>query len=345
MVEHDPAALARRLRQLRESRWPGRRVTQQHVAGALGVALSSVSSWENTKVLKVPPKNRLVDYAVLFATERSFDRGEPQLVRSDELTDEERAARDRLAEELEALRAAAVGDSTGSLRVAPSPWKFADDGPVRIICGLNPDRPPYASARHHNYMQLTGYADLDSLVELFGHVRAQNPDSDARFDLEERIEPDDLKTHLVVLGGLNRLTGWAAELTDLPVAQVEDDEIAGGEVFQLSAEPDRVFRPRFNAANDLVEDVGLFFRAPNPFNSARTLTLCSGVFTRGVYGAVRMLTDLGLRDENYAVIRELFGNESRYGLLMRVPIWDHATITPDLRNPRSVLYSWSGGQE
>lgn len=341
MAEPDPAPLARRLRQLRESRWPDRRLTQQQVAEALGVALSSVSSWENTRVAKIPPPNRLADYASLFATPRSFDHGQSRLLRIDDLTEAERGARDQLVAELEELRLAAAG-STGA--AVASPWRFEDGGPVRIICGLNPDRPPHASARHHNYMQLAGYADLDSLVELFGHVRSQNPDSDVRFDVADRLEPDDAKAHLVVLGGLNRMIGWVADRTDLPVVQVPDPSVTGGEVFRLPAEPDRVFGPRFNTSDEVIEDVGLFFRAPNPFNSARTLTLCSGVFTRGVYGAVRILTDLGLREENQQVLRRMFGDESHYGLLMRVPVLDHATITPDLRNTTAVHFSWPGVQ-
>lgn len=338
MAEPDPAALARRLRQLRDSRWPDRRFTQQHVAGALGVALSSISSWENTRVVKIPPPNRLADYALLFATPRSYERDRLRLLPPDSLTEDERRARDELAAELDELRLASMGGA----KATSSPWRFDDRGPVRIICGLNPDRPANASARHHNYMQLAGYADLDSLVELFGHVRSQNPDADVRFELADRFEPDDAKAHLVVLGGLNRLTGWAAGTVDLPVEQISDPDIPDGEVFRLKAEPDRVFRPRFAADDEVVEDVGLFYRAPNPFSAAHTLTLCSGVFTRGVYGAVRMLTDLGLRGENQDVLHAMFGDESTFGLLMAVPIWDHATLTPNLRNSKTVHFSWSG---
>ena len=340
MAEPDPAALARRLRQLRDSRWPDRRFTQQHVAGALGVALSSISSWENTRVVKIPPPNRLADYALLFATARSFERDRLRLLPPDSLTADERRERDELAAELEELRLASMG---GAAKATSSSWRFDDGGPVRIVCGLNPDRPDNASARHPNYMQLAAYADLDSLVELFGHVRSQNPDADVRFDLADRLEPDDIKAHLVVLGGLNRLTGWAAGMVELPVEQIDDPDIANGEVFRLTSNPERVFRPRFAPNGEVIEDVGLFYRAQNPFNTARTLTLCSGVFTRGVYGAVRILTDLGLREKNQQILRDMFGDDGTFGLLVGVPIWDHATITPDLQNPKTVQFSWSDG--
>ena len=349
MVEHDPAALARRLRRLREGRWPGWRLTQQQVANALGVALSSVSSWENTRATKIPPATRLADYAVLFATERSF-QGELRLLRPEDLTEDERAVHDELAAELYKLRAAAAGETAHPPAVTRSLWRFDDGGPVRLICGLNPDRPRHASARHHNYMQLAGYADLDSLVELFGHVRAQNPDADVRFDLEDRLESDDMKSHLVVLGGegMNKLADWTADMIELPVEQEPDPKIKDGEIFRLKGPGGTTFRPRFvgnDPDGEVTEDVGLFVRTPNPSNSARTLTLCNGVFTRGVYGAVRMLTDLVLRDQNQAALHEMFGDAPTFGLLMRVPIFNHATGTPDLRNPRTILHSWSTGPE
>lgn len=347
MARHDPTALARRLRQLRAERWPEKRVTQQHVAGALGVALSSVSSWENPKSAKIPPASRLADYAVFFATPRSLERAEPRLLMAEELTDQERSERDQLAAELEQLRAAAVGEASEETASRPrSLWHFPDGGPVTLICGALKNRPPSASAKNHNYMQLTAYADVDALVELFGHVRAQNPQADVGFELADRLESDDLRTHLVMLGGtgLNAATWRTANLVDLPVKQVPDPTITDGEVFQLVDDTSTLFRPKFignNPKGEVTEDVGLFFRTPNPFNSARTLTLCSGVFTRGVYGAVRLLTDIEFRDHNHAELAKLFGDSSTFGLLMRVPTLEHATSTPDLRNPASVLYSWS----
>jgi transcriptional regulator with XRE-family HTH domain len=346
MVQRDAAALARRLRLLRRDRWPDRRLTQQAVADALGVALSSVSSWENTKSVKAPPAFRIADYATFFATPRSIDGDRPRLLAEDELTDAERAERDRLVTELEQLRAAAVGDSAEPTEGFPrSLWHFPDGGPVRIICGPVEDQPPYASIRNHNYMQLTAYRDLDALVELFGHVRVANPDSIVRFDLATRLESDDLRSHLVLLGSpvSNEAVDRVIRLTDLPVRQVTEPEI-DGEVFELVSSPSTRLRPEFlgdDPKSELIEDVGMFYRAPNPYNMSRTLTLCSGVFTRGVYGAVRILTDRELCEENEAALASLFGDASTFGLLMRVPIFDQATGTPDLQLPRTILSHWS----
>ena len=47
-------ALAARLRALRKEAWPGRPVTQQHLADAFDVSVPAVSAWENIKNPTVP---------------------------------------------------------------------------------------------------------------------------------------------------------------------------------------------------------------------------------------------------------------------------------------------------
>ena len=42
---------------------------------------------------------------------------------------------------------------------------------------------------------------------------------------------------------------------------------------------------------------------PSPINPDRTVTICSGVYTRGVYGAVRCLTDQASAQANHAYLR------------------------------------------
>ncbi|MGH3835397.1 MAG: XRE family transcriptional regulator [Pseudonocardiaceae bacterium] len=321
---------------------------QPDLGSALGVGTSSVSSWESADAPKVPPEPRLRGYATFFASHRSLDSDPPRLLRDDELTEEELGERDKLFAELRNLRAAAVGELDQSAANLPqSLWHFPDGGPVRIICGAlgEKDRPPFASTKNHNYMALAGYADLDALVELFGHIRAQNPVSDVRFALATGFEADDLKAHLVLLGNIARMQGEGRILPggEVPVRQVEGDRL-DGEIFEVvDPEPRQRFRPRLTGDDPqgaVVEDVGLLLRTLNPHYSTRTLTICSGVFTRGVYGAVRCLTDEGLRDENSAYLRSRFAGAQTFGLLMRVQVADHAVPTPDLRIEENRLYEF-----
>jgi hypothetical protein len=93
----------------------------------------------------------------------------------------------------------------------------------------------------------------------------------------------------------------------------------------------------------LEEDVGLLARVPNPLNSNRTLTICNGIHSRGVYGAVRTLTDASFRDANERYISTHFGTSESFAILMSVKIINNKAMTPDFGTPGVVLYKWSQG--
>src|SRR5215469_11281133 len=100
--------LARRLRLLREERWPHVKITQPQLATALGgdkpLSVPLISSWESPGNPKIPPIPRLEAYSTFFATPRSAQASPPRLLSLDELTEPERRARDELLRELMALR-------------------------------------------------------------------------------------------------------------------------------------------------------------------------------------------------------------------------------------------------
>jgi transcriptional regulator with XRE-family HTH domain len=351
--------LARRLKELRQSQWPDRKLTQPELGSVFGVGAPSISSWESGKVS--PPPSRLDAYATFFATHRSVEGG-LRLLSVDDMTAEERSARSELASELSAL-ARGVEKQGG---VPRNLWHFPDGQPVRLICGeierlplrradfLDDEeeresaRSKYASGDELNYMQLMAYADVDSLVELFGHIRAQNPASNVGFDLAQRLESDDLQSHLVIVGGLGNRVGIVERLlrrAGIPIVQRVDPDNppwgGEGEVFEVRDGARSLYRPSFDDEDQLVEDVGLFIRAPNPYNDSLTLTVVSGVFTRGVYGAARMFTDERLRERNEDRLTKLFPGSTKYVVLVRVRVEDHATITPDINVPDVVLHQWS----
>jgi len=92
----------------------------------------------------------------------------------------------------------------------------------------------------------------------------------------------------------------------------------------------------------LLEDVGYFCRGPNPFNRQTTVTVCNGMFSRGVLGAVRTLTDRQFRDDNVEYLSRTFGDHDSYSILFRVPIINQrVVVTPDWTAPGTVLHTWS----
>jgi transcriptional regulator with XRE-family HTH domain len=343
------AQLALRLRQLREDRHLTQAQTAALFSTEYKVGAASISSWENMRTPASPPQSRLEPYARLAATNgRPGD--EARLPTRSELTDAEKEHYQRLLIDLERLWEAARGSQEQEAAAAATyrSWFFDDDGPVAIIC---PDAPPeargpLADARKPNYTGAHAYADLDALIELFGHIRAEN---DALYPVSYKlagdVKADDLSGHLVLLGGVawNDLTRHLLRsLIRLPVRQFESPELDSGEIFAVGRDAsEQRFEPEWapDDPKELVEDVGLLARVRNPYNSSRTLTLCNGIHSRGVLGAVRALTDVRVRDANESYLAERFGADE-YAILMRVPVFQGEALSPDLRNPESRLYEW-----
>ena len=344
-----PAALqlASRLKHLRQHQ---SRLTQAELAAAFSkegkLASVTVSSWESLKSPKLPPVERLRAYARFFATPRSIE-GQPKLLPFNELTQDEKKECEKLEAELLRLRSAASGESPGEQSTFNRSWLFRDGARVTFVCAQLPDNVigPFGDPENPNYTKLQTFADVDALIELFGHIRAENPSATVHFRTPPDVEPDDLTGHLVLLGGVvwNEITGRLLEMANLPISQVKDPPLESGEIFVANTDgKERQFWPKWTGESEkvLMEDVGLLARVPNPVNANRTLTICNGIHSRGVYGAVRSLTDAELRDGNERYISENFGDAESFGILMSVQVIKNQTMTPDFNSRGVVLYKW-----
>lgn len=355
MVEPGPvtagAHLARRLRELRLSGFPDRKLTQAQLAQALSgdepVADSTLSSWENVKAPTLPPPSRLSAYARFFATERSLE-GEPHLVPLDQLSPAGQQAQEELERELIQLR-----DNASGLAPERQFWRF--DAPITVICSdlRKSDEivlGPLSEEDNPNYAELYSFGDPDALFDLYGHLREKNPDTNVH--RRKWATAEDVVNHLVVLGGIawNDVTRRLNDMLDLPIRQVEDVKIPTGEIFitEDGSGNGEQFLPRWRDGNPgtpekpgvLLEDVGMLARLPNPYHTRRTLTYCNGIHSRGVLGAVRCLTDPDVRDDNEQYLEETFPGSDHFVILMRVRVLGGQTISPSLKDPGTVLFRW-----
>lgn len=343
-------ALARRLRQLREEQWEVR-VTQRALAQALGVSVPLISSWESQDDPVAPPRQRLAGYATFFATRRSVEQAGSQLLAVTELDESERAVRENLLQELTAMRekAVRVDESAREVSALGGSWHFADRGPVRIVCTEVPrdQQKPEATPTHPTleYGDLYSFGSIDALFDLYGHIRAANPHSDVGIAKAGELERDDYAMHLVVLGGIDwnpltrRLQGDPR--LDLPVRQVSTGDDPAKAYFETGTGDQA--RQHWATVHDgeLLADVGQFVRAPNPYNRARTLSMCSGLFSLGTYGAVRALTDVRFRDRNENYLRRRFEGQDAFSILMRIDVLDgDEALTPDWNLASTRLHEW-----
>jgi helix-turn-helix protein len=352
----DAASLARRLRELRSSRFSGVRLKQSDVAQALSadepVSVSTLSAWEKVSNSTLPSRDRLAAFARFYATTRSLEGG-PHLLPLTDLTDTEDEARRELERELLRLRDEDAGETTPPHEF----WWFDDGAPITIICAelTKSDEVrlgPFSDVDNPNYTRLYSFADADALIELIGHLNSSNPRASITFRLASQVTRKDLINHIVLLGGIawNDMTRRLNESAEFPVRQMSHEKIHSGEVFEVEDDDSQrqLFLPRFwngdpgtaEKPGVLLEDVAMLGRIPNPFNALRTLTYCNGIHSRGVLGAVRCLTDADVRDDNESYLEETFPDTDRFVILMRVPVLGGETISPSLRSPGAVLFQW-----
>lgn len=344
-----PAALqlSQQLRQLRQQQ---PRFTQRMLAAAFSaedpLSAATVSSWESPTAPKLPPLHRLEAYARFFCTPRST-AGEPRLYPAEELTPDELRVREKLKQELEGLRRTATGEKADSEQTFNRSWHFPDGARVTFVCAKLPadETGPFGDSSNPNYTELQTYADIDALVELFGHVRAENPTATVRFRTPPEVEPDELVGHLILLGGVvwNEITERLSKMAHLPVKQITDAKLASGDIFVADVDGvDKQFWPKWTDESDkkLAEDVGLLARVANPLNASRTLTICNGIHSRGVYGAVRSLTDAEMREGNESYISTRFGDNKSFAVLVAVTVIRNKAMTPDFNSPGVILYQW-----
>lgn len=350
------ARLAHRLKDLRERTWSQVTLTQAQLASAFSaeapVAHATISGWESPTNPKTPTASRLEAYARFFASRRSLDG--LRLLPVEDLTPDEQTVYTALKAELLGLMN--PPDLDLSATVAPASASSLgntlafSDGPVTVICPEAPvaERGPLAREKDPNFTRLQQYGDLDALIEMYGHLRASNPTLDVFHRHAGEVVADDLSTHVILLGGVawNHVTRrFQDAIRRVPITQIEVEDFPG-DIFEVAGEgedePER-FYPQWedddHGNRDLIEDVALLVRLPNPFNGRRTLTICNGIHSRGVFGAVRCLTDRRVREANEQYLADRFPG-GRFALLLRVPVVANETLSPDLQNPSARLFEW-----
>ncbi|MEV0587030.1 hypothetical protein [Nonomuraea sp. NPDC050310] len=317
---------------------------------ALGLSPASISVWESVSNPAVPPAGHLRTYAAIFATPRSVQGRVIRPIPPADLTPEEARRYGELERELLELHRAATGQRSASgprAAAAVDPWEFADGGAVTIVCGgLSAklrERMPYTDPDDPDYTDLYSWADPDSLVELYGHIREHNPGSTVNYRRSGHLASDDYASHLVLLGGpdFNDETRKVLRRMPMPVTLESSRATEEGPYYEVPG-AGRHHPVLIEEGSVLLEDVACFYRGPNPYSPDRTLTICAGIYGRGTFGIVRALTDPSRRQGNARFLAERFAGQPAFGLLSRVLVEDNRTLTPDWTRPEFRLHEWPG---
>lgn len=335
--------LARRLRDLREGAF-GEKVKQDELAAAFGgrkpLSTAAISTWENGEIDKRPSEARIIQYALVFSTPSSM-RPAPHIPRESALDGSTRDRYDELRTELLTLREDAEEEARmekagarSALVPADEIWHHDRDVKVFVVASELPidQRPPFAREKGaFNYSRLARYADLDAFFTMFNSLTKRGYRNLSHRSAGER-SIGTART-LVLLGGpaWNPLTRTMLHLLDLPIQQS----------MQPDGRPDHFLRPdgspvlptiidTGDGGKEIIEDVGLFVRAPNPMNPETDVTICSGIYTPGVLGSALAFTYPGIAHENVQAVREHVGQASAFAALFRVKVVDGRVPTPRL---------------
>jgi transcriptional regulator with XRE-family HTH domain len=339
--------LAERLRDLREREYG--QFTQKQLARALGgaepLSIATISQWEKPGSGRLPPPQRLEAYARLFCTGRSFASGTPRLLREGELGEQEREKQDELYAELLSLRDLALETQAGTL-IGPSSsiWHLPDGKAVSIVCSKAPDPPYYADPGHLNYTRYAKHADLDALIEVFGQLRSENPASTIRILSSNELVGDFALNHLVIIGGAAVYDTAPDFAPDFPLPEAEEISDTGTHLFRCRVGDEaRELTSTRDDRGALVQDIGIIARGPHPVVPERTVTLISGITSRGVHGAALCFIDSRLRDTNEQYLKDTFGNADAFCIAMNIPVRNNVALPPNLWREDVRLYEWSDG--
>ena len=264
-----------------------------------------------------------------------------------ELTEQERERETELYDELIALRERAQSTSTlvTAKGLHSALWHFPDPIAISMVCSDAKEPPPYANASDLNYTRNARYADLDALITVFGQIKADNPAQMIRILPTDRLVQDFALNHLILIGGAassDEVARSFAQDIPLPVAT----EIPGTDpvtyLFRATVgQEEREFRSLRDDEGTLMQDVGLIARAPHSIVPGGTVTLLSGITSRGVHGAALSFVDAQLRETNERYLESAFGNVESFCILMNIPVKNNIALPPNLWRENTRLYEWS----
>lgn len=341
MARNARRQFARRLRELREFEL-GEKLTQDALATAFSqrraLTGAAISTWENGENDKRPSDKRIVDYALLFSTPDNI-KPEPYVPAESSLDKVARQQFYTLRRELLRLREEADQEARRERSVGPSRsianemWQHDRTEEIVVVTSEVPEEeaPDNARADSVNYTRLARYGQLDAFFELYVRIAELGYRNRRHRSANERgIDP---AHNLVLLGGpsRNRLTRNFIQILGLPIEQrIRHDEKPESFVLPDGSEAEPTVVDFADGEQEVIEDVGLFVRATNPMNPDADITICTGGYTAGVLGAVRIFTHPDTTTANIDVVRDRLGQLTNFYVLFKVPVVNGRVPPPRL---------------
>lgn len=202
--------------------------------------------------------------------------------------------------------------------------------PVVVLGPRSSSKTDFMDISSVNYMFLDSFGDKDSIFELSLLMTRLFPRAPVVRYVSDDFPRDAYDHNLLVIGGPgipgsqgNRLVNTLHRRLGIDVGYSADATsivLPDGTEHAASFEDGRC-----------TVDYGFFARARNPFNPGAHLFMCHGIYTMGVLGAARLLSDHPAAQENLELVLAELGADAEFWSVFPVQVLNGVPMVPTLK--------------
>ncbi|MGH2620971.1 MAG: hypothetical protein ACRDHG_10445 [Anaerolineales bacterium] len=209
--------------------------------------------------------------------------------------------------------------------------------PIVILGPRSSSRTDFMDINSSNYMFLDNLGDKDSIVELSILMARLFPACHVVRYVSDDVPRDAFEHNLVVVGGPGVPGSQGNRLVKTLQQRLGIDVTYSGDAKRLILPTKEEFSGVFEGRR-CVLDYGFFAKARNPFNPSTHVFMFHGIYTMGVLGAARILSDHPSAQENVLAVIEEIGPEVDFWCVFPVHVLNGVPLVPVLdRNAVNLL--------
>jgi hypothetical protein len=244
----------------------------------------------------------------------------------------------RLAERLREWALERIRIRSSGPELCRAAWGHLDriDRPIVLVGPRTSSRTDFMDVTSVNYMYLDNFGDKDSLYELGILMSRLFPSVPLVRYISDELPRDAYDHNLIVVGGPgipgsqgNRLVATLQRRLGIGVDYSSDAK-------RMVMPDGRELAGEFDEVGRCTLDHGFFARARNPFNPVARVFLLHGIYTMGVLGAARILSDHPAAQDNLRVVVEEVGADVAFWAAFPVQVVTGVPMVPELRTADMV---------
>lgn len=203
-------------------------------------------------------------------------------------------------------------------------WGFKDHDSVLVVYSELDELEKRQFPEPNEYIYLSKYGDVDSLVEILVTLHRLYPRIDLRFHSakEVRSSREEYTGNIVLIAGpdYNKIVSLFEEHSALQYLRGDHEE----DIYLKWTESDEVFVPTIGTitGNQMPVAYGFVLKRRNPHNPSKRLILIGGCHTYGVFGAASAFSYWAAKRDNIAyanckAVVDRFGSDRDFARFSR----------------------------